>query len=151
MVLIGITSMSIEPYPEDPVGESLIGLSIAERRQKGAIMAFADPQSVTVATVAKSMPRISGPGSFATADGLYSLSISHTSNDRYRHSVQLKFSDVVANPLVPAQNLPSYITTGITINHPKTGLDRATAINIANALVAWATPANITKLVGAES
>lgn len=114
-------------------------------------MAFADPQSVTVATVAKSLPRIDGPGAFQTADGLYALNISHSSNDRYRHSVQLKFSDVVANPLVPAQNLPSYISVGVTINHPKTGLDRATAINVANALIAWATPANVTKLVGAES
>lgn len=113
-------------------------------------MAFADPQSVTVSTVAKSMPRIDGEGQFATSDGLYALSITHSSNSRYRHSVQLKYSDIVANPLVPTQNLASYLTAGITINHPITGLDRATAIAVANALVAWATPANITKLVGSE-
>lgn len=114
-------------------------------------MAFADPQSITVSTVAKSMPRIDGEGSFATADGIYALNISHSANSRYRHSVQVKYSDIVANPLVPSQNLPSYLTVGLTINHPITGLDRASAIAVANALVAWATPANITKLVGAEA
>lgn len=117
-------------------------------------MAYADPQSVTVAGSAKSLPRVGSDssldGKFQSADGKYILSVKHTNGSRNRHVVQLKLDDTVANPLVPDQNVVVSTWTHIVIDAPRNGLSSTQITDISNALQVWATPANLTKLVGGE-
>lgn len=117
-------------------------------------MAYADPQSVTVAGAAKSMPRVGADtsleGKFMTSDGKYSLGIKHQNGSRNRHVVQLKYDDTVSNPLVPDQNVVVSTWTHIVVDAPRNGLSSTQITDLSNAIIAWATAANITKLVGGE-
>ncbi len=117
-------------------------------------MAYSDPQSVTVAAVAKSLPRTGfglTRGEFASSDRKYQLIISHETSNRYRHLAQLRLDDVVDNPLVDGQKVAASAWAHIVVDMPKNGLTAAAVADIANALVAWATPANITKLIAGEN
>jgi hypothetical protein len=54
-------------------------------------MAFADPQSITVDSVAQSMPRISsgvGTGAFQSNDGTWKLSVSNQTGKRVRSLIR---------------------------------------------------------------
>ncbi len=112
-------------------------------------MALADPQSVTVNAVAKSLAR-TDQGVYRTADRKYQLTIDNQVGSRYRTLAKLQFDDTVANPLVPAQNIPVSTSVHIVIDSPKNGSDSTTTGYIANALVAWLTPANVAKLITGE-
>lgn len=117
-------------------------------------MALADPQSITYATVATSLPRTGqsmAEGKFADVDRKFQLQVTHTNSSRFRHSVQLRLDDVVSNPLVPDQNVATFATVGLTINAPRNGLSNTQVTDLAKALVAWATAANLLKLVTGES
>lgn len=117
-------------------------------------MAFADPQSVTVNAVAKSLPRTGSSlneGSFVASDREYSLTIKHSYGSRMRHLAQLKRDAIVSNPLVPDQNYAVTSHAHIVIDAPRNGLSATEIGYIANAIVAWATPANIAKLVSGEN
>lgn len=116
---------------------------------------FADPQSVTVNTVAKSMPRTGSSdssGAFSTSDGAYTMTIKHSSTkQRVNHNVQLRYDAILASVYFPDQNVPVSGSASISINAPIAGLDAPTLGYIANAIIAWATPTNIAKLIGQES
>ncbi len=112
-------------------------------------MALADPQSVTVNAIAKSLPRTT-EGVYRTADRKYQLTISNSVGSRYRTLAKLQFDDTVANPLVPAQNMPVSTSVHIVIDAPKQGSDTTITGYVANALVAWLTPANVAKLITGE-
>lgn len=116
-------------------------------------MGFSDPQSVDVNGAAVSL---AGSGSsmqqsqFTSSDRKYRLFVSHESKNRYRHLAQLKLDDIVENPLVDGQKLAQSTWAHLVIDMPKNGITAETATDIANALVAWATPANVAKLVAGE-
>lgn len=117
-------------------------------------MALSDPQTVTVATVAKPLARTGSgmmEGQFTAADGKFTLNVTHSANSRFKHSVQLRMDDLVANPLVPSQNIATFATVGLTINAPKNGLSNTQVIDLANALQVWLTPTIIGKLVTGEA
>lgn len=117
-------------------------------------MAFADPQSLTIDAVATNFPRTGfGPlsGKFTTADGENSLEISHQLGTRLRHLVRFTNSQIVANPLVPDQNLPVAMSAHLVIDMPRNGYDAATVADLAAALTTWATEANILKVIAGES
>lgn len=117
-------------------------------------MALADPQTVTINAVATPLARVGqgmSEGQFKDASGEYSFTVSHSANSRYRHSVQLRWDDIVSNPLVPSQNMAVFASAGFTINAPKNGLSNTEVGYIANALSAWLTPANVAKLITGES
>jgi hypothetical protein len=117
-------------------------------------MALADPQSVTYATVATDLPRIGQglmEGKFRSADSEFNLTVTHTANSRYRHSVQLRMDDITSNPLIPDQNIATFATVGLTINAPKNGYTNAQVVDLANALVDWLTPTIVAQLVTGES
>jgi hypothetical protein len=117
-------------------------------------MGFADPQSVTVAGSAKSLPRVGAPassdGAFKSADGKFTLTIKHSEGPRNRHVVQLRYDDLTANPLVPSQNSAVSTWTHIVVDAPRNGLTADQVTDISDAIIAWATPANLNKLVGFE-
>ncbi len=117
-------------------------------------MALADPQSVTINAIATSLPRSGlslAEGRFTDATGQVTLTVSHQSSKRKRHTVKLQKSAIVADPLVPSVNQNVSYSAHIVVDMPLNGVDAATVAYIANALVAWATPTNVGKLLGGES
>lgn len=117
-------------------------------------MAFADPQSLTVDATPVSLPRVGsslGAGAFRSSDQKYQLEVRHQSGTQERHNVKLSFADVVGNPLVPAQNLVVGTTVNLTVTHPRNGMTAESVKDIAVALAAWASEANLVKLIGGEN
>jgi hypothetical protein len=117
-------------------------------------MAFADPQSVTVDGTAIDLPRTGQSlqeGTFRSADREYELSIKHSDGSRYRHLAQLKDNAVVANPLVPDQNVAISMHAHLVIDAPRNGFSATEIAALATAIVDWATPTNIAALVAGEN
>jgi len=117
-------------------------------------VALADPQSVTINGVATSLARTGlslDEGKFTSADGQVILTGTHQASKRVRHTVKLQKSAIVADPLVPSTNQNVSYSAHIVIDIPKNGVSNTEALYIANALVAWATSANLTKVIAGES
>lgn len=117
-------------------------------------MALADPQSVTISGTATPMPRTGlslQEGSFTDASGQVVMTVMHSSNRRVRNTVKLTKSAIVSDPLVPTQNQNVSYSAHIVVDHPKNGVSIADAGALASALVGWATPANLLKVLGGES
>lgn len=116
-------------------------------------MALSDPQSVTVNTVAKSMPRIQteqGKSIYQKDDQTFRLTVSHqTSGTRVRHMVRLDEKKVAADPLTAVN---SYQTTGVylVIDEPAYGFTDTEINYDVQALVAWLTQANVLKVLALE-
>jgi len=118
---------------------------------------FADPQSVTYATVAKPLPAV-GRGSDSSSYKLndsgtvYALLLSHQFKPRRTRAVaRLQRDAFASDPIVPTQNLLASMTATLTVDFPTTGLTAADAQNLANCLIAWATSANVLKLLNGET
>lgn len=117
-------------------------------------MAFADPQSITIDGDAVSLPRTgfsANSGRFTAASGDESLEISHQSGSRFRHMVRLTDARTVGNPLVPDQNIAVNMSAHLVIDMPRNGYTVAEIADLAAALTAWATKANLQKVVSGES
>lgn len=117
-------------------------------------MALADPQSVTVSGVAVPLPRTGlalDQGSFTDASRETNLSVQHSNNRRVRHTVKLQKSKIVADALVSNVNVPVSYSAHIVLDLPRQGVTANDAVALANALVAWCTSANLTKVAGGES
>lgn len=117
---------------------------------------FADPQSVTYATVAKSLPAIGRTDlqseyKLNDAGVVYDLTLSHQFKARNRVVARLRRDSFVADPVTPTQNLLASATVSFTIDFPNVGLAPADAQSLAKALVGWLTDANILKLVNGET
>jgi len=113
---------------------------------------FSDPQSVTYATVAKSLAKID-IGEYRLNDSgvVYDLVINHQFKNRSRFVVRLRRDAFASDPLVPTQNVLASMTATFTLDVPTTGLAPADFQNLGNALVGWLTSANILKLVNGET
>jgi hypothetical protein len=116
---------------------------------------FADPQSVTYATVAKSLPRIgndSTTSEYKLNDSgvVYDLSLSHQFKARNRVVARLRRDAFASDPLVPAQNILASMSATLTIDFPTAGLTATDAQNLGNALVGWLSSANILSLVNGQ-
>lgn len=115
---------------------------------------FADPQSVTVNSVAKSCPRIlqgDMNSTYREANGEFTLRISHQeSKNRVRHMVRLDQKKIAADPLTAVN---AYQTAGIyfVCDEPVTGFSDTELEYLRAALVAWLTAGNFAKVVAAES
>lgn len=120
-------------------------------------MSYSDPQTVTVATVAQTLPRVgagTNSGAFASADGLYRLEVSHAYGKRTRRSVRLTKSKVSADVLIPSQNVRSSMSVYMVIDTPVNGFTNAEIKDVTDALVAYLTSGSgvkVTQLVGGES
>jgi hypothetical protein len=118
---------------------------------------FSDPQTVTYATVAKSLPAI-GRGEtqseykFVDAGGVtFDLILGHQFKARTRVFARLRRDSSVVDPLVPANSIPASMTATLTIDFPNAGLTPTDAQGLAKALVAWASDANLLKLASGET
>jgi len=120
-------------------------------------MALADPQTVTINAVAKTLPRtgyLPNAGVFTIDDGTIRLTVSDTYGaKRTRRSARLDFSKIAADPLISAQNIKYSMSAYLVVDVPVTGFTVAEAKQIVDGLTLWltaSTGANTTKLLGGE-
>ncbi len=116
---------------------------------------FAEPQSVTVNAVAKSLPRVSfgdRKGTFSTSIGDIGLTISHDLKSRNRRNVRLDFAKTAADPLLDGVSRQYTMSAYVVVDHPKVGFDNTEVKNNLKALVDYlAIAGNLDKIVGGES
>lgn len=116
---------------------------------------FSDPQSVTIATVAKSLPRVTAPvggGRFANSDRSIELVLSHTSGRRKQDKTRLNKSKIVTDPLASDRNLPVSMSVYAVADYPLVGFTVAEVVAELIALADWLkVPGNADRLVGGEA
>jgi len=117
---------------------------------------LADPQSVTYATVAKSLVAVSRGDDSSVyklndSGTLYELTINHTFGKRNRVYAKLRRDVYAADPIVPTQNILAGATVSMTIDYPLTGLTATDAQNLAKALRDWAVDATLLKIINGET
>jgi len=120
-------------------------------------MAFADPQTVTINSVANTLPRTGFPvngGLFTKDDGNVKLSVAHTSGaKRTRRTARLDFRKIAADPLVSAQNILYSMSAYLVVDVPVTGFTVVEQKQIVDALTLYLTAtsgARVTQLLGGE-
>jgi hypothetical protein len=117
---------------------------------------FADPTSITYATVAKNLAAI-GRGETKSvyqlndAGVVYNLELSHGFAKRNRVVARLTRTSSVSDPLVPTNNIVASMTATLTLDFPPFGLTAVDAQNLGNALTGLMTSANILKLANGET
>lgn len=117
---------------------------------------FSDPQSITYAAVAKSLPAISRGDSQSVyqlndSGTVYTLSLSHQFKTRNRCVARLQRDAYVADAVVPAQNVRASMTATVTLDYPTAGYTLSDVQAIGKCLVALLTDATILKLAGGET
>lgn len=117
---------------------------------------FADPQTVTYATVGKDLAAIGRSetqSEYKLNDGgtVYHLQLSHQFKARNRVVARLRRDAYAADPLVPANNLLASATVTFTMDFPNVGYTPAAIQDLGEALVDWLTDANILKLINGET
>lgn len=120
-------------------------------------MSFADPQSLTFDGSAVSFPRTGsgdGKGNFASADGAYKLSVSNQYGTRTRRVIRVDHSKVVANDLIPDQNVKVGMSAYLVVDVPVNGYTVAQEKIIVDGLIDFldaSTGAKVTQLLGGEA
>jgi len=120
-------------------------------------MAFADPQSVTISTVAQSLPRVSSgqnKGVFQKDDTTVKLSVSHQYGRRTRRQIRIDFSKIAADVFTPTVNIRQSMSVYLQVDVPTTGFTIAEQKAIVDALTAYLTAssgARATQLLGGEN
>jgi len=115
---------------------------------------FSDPQSVTVNSVAQSMPKISSKDTssvYSKSDGSFKLTMSHTlSRDRVRSMARIDQRAVVSDPLTSVNDYET-LSFYCVIDRPNYGFTTAQIEQLVTGFQAWLTTGNVDKLVGLES
>lgn len=116
-------------------------------------MAFTDPQTITVNTVAKTLNRVKSDGlrsEYVTDDEEFRFTISHQeSKTRTRRMVRVDHRVVAADPLT---SVNEYKSTGIylVIDEPEYGFTDAEIDYDVQALNTWLSTANVTKVLSGQ-
>lgn len=119
-------------------------------------MAFADPQSVTINSVAQTLPRISSgvnSGTFRKDDATVTLSVNHTYGKRNRRQIRLDHKKVGPD-VFTSDNTEYSMSAYLVIDAPSTGYTVAEQKQIVDALTAYltaSTGARVTQLLGGEN
>lgn len=120
-------------------------------------MAFADPQTVTINSVAQTLPRTGSginSGTFSKDDGTVKLLVSHQYGGRTRRTIRLDHSKYAADPLVSSTNVLRSMSVYIVVDQPVQGYTNTEAKQIVDALTAYLTAssgAKVTQLLGGEN
>jgi hypothetical protein len=116
---------------------------------------FSDPQTVTVDSVAQTLPAISREKSksvYKEDVGEYSLEISHQeTGKRIRSVVRLNRVKVTSDPFIPAQNVQVSHSAYLVIDRPVAGFSASELDLDVAGLVAWLSSTNVLKVLGGES
>jgi hypothetical protein len=117
-------------------------------------MALADPQSITVAGVGKSMPRVETSGlssKYAMADDTYKLFVSHqVSKNKIRSVARFVFRAIVADPLTAANDYEESVVQ-VIFERPEVGFSATQVKDQTAGLFTWLNAAMVDKLYGRES
>ncbi|DAD49916.1 TPA_asm: coat protein [ssRNA phage ESO000] len=115
---------------------------------------FADPQSVTVNAVAKSMPRIETKGNSSTYikdDQTFKLTISHQqSGKRIRSMVRIDQRAIVPDPLTSVNDYET-LSFYFVIDRPEVGFSSTEVNYLCQGLVTWLDSTAVGKLFGLQS
>jgi len=121
-------------------------------------MAFADPQSVTIATVAQSLPRTSAEpnkGIYKKDDGTVQLTVSHAYGKRTRRVIRLDHAKIAADPLQASTNVRLTASVYLVADTPPGyGYSVAEVKSIVDALTGYLTAssgARATQFLGGEN
>lgn len=113
-------------------------------------MALADPQTITVNTVDKTLNRIKSDGfrsEYATADEEFKFIVSHQeSKGRTRRMVRIDQRVVATDPLTSVNEYKS-LGVYIVIDEPEYGFDDTNIDYVVQALAAWLSAANVAKIL----
>jgi len=119
---------------------------------------YADPQSVTISSVAISLPRTSqgvNGAEYTAADGLVKLTAQSTYGRRTRRVLRLDHSKISADVFVPAQNVKQSMSVYTVFDLPyAAGYTNAEALAVYagyKAMIAASSDLLVTKLLGGES
>lgn len=114
---------------------------------------FADPQTITIATVAKTFARTSvaeRSAVYTTADGEWELTISHQpGKKRVRRMVKLARRMIAADPLT-AVNSYQKCEVWLVVNEPEVGFVDATILEQIAGLLAFLSAGNQGKVLASE-
>lgn len=118
-------------------------------------MALADPQSVTVAGVAATLPRTSTlPDSavYKKADNTLSFKVQHNYAKRVRRSMRIDFNAINTNPY----DIKEFVSGSVilTVDVPTNGFSNDVIKDNVLALTKWVndgSAANLLKVLGGES
>lgn len=118
-------------------------------------MSFADPQSVSIASVAVPLPRTSSgtnTGQFTSADGNVRMTVSSSYGKRNRRTLRLERAKIAADPITGVNRritCSSYIVVDSDVS------DSVAAVKeVADALIAYlaaSSGARVTQLLGGEN
>lgn len=122
---------------------------------------FAEPQTVTVSTVAQNLARVGitdREGKFAKDDGSYTLRIGQTkqstkAGQRNRRLIRLDNRKVAADPMAADHNLEYAMGVYLVADVPAVGYTVAEAKAIIDGFLAYLTASSgaaVTKLLGGE-
>lgn len=120
-------------------------------------MAFADPQTITINSVAQTLPRVSvdtNASFYAKDDGTVKLTASHQYGKRKRSLLRVDFSKTAADPLGPSVNQVYSMSVQLVVDRPLVGFTVAEQKQITDAVAAWlqaSSGANSTKFLGGEN
>lgn len=118
---------------------------------------FTDPQTVTIDSVAVSLPRTNVGNHSATYtkdDETLTFSVNHqpTKNGRVRRQVRLDVSKIAADPFVAGQNRQVSSTMYIVVDEPAdSSFSNAELLSNVKGLIGWCSDANVTKVLAGES
>jgi hypothetical protein len=112
-----------------------------------------DPQVITVATIAKSMPRISD-GIYQLADLTFGLDITHRSVTRDKkkrvvHTVKFSQRKIVADPLTAANDYET-LTESVQIDRPEVGFSSTEVSDMWTGFKTWFDTTMMGKIYGRE-
>lgn len=116
---------------------------------------FSEPISITVNTVAQSMPRTSNTGQKSTyekADSTFNLTIEHitTKSNRIRSVARFEQRAIVPDPLTAVNDWEN-MALSLIIDRPLIGFTAAQQDQLLTGFRAWLATATSDKLYGRES
>jgi hypothetical protein len=120
-------------------------------------MAFADPQSVTINAIAKTLARTGSSldsGVFTKDDGEVKLTVSHSYNKRNRRTLRIDHQKLAADVMDSSLNVPYSMSVYIVVDTPKAGYTVAEQKQVVDGLTAYLTAssgARVTQLLGGEA
>lgn len=121
-------------------------------------MALADPQVLTIATVAQSLPNVSRDGTssvYSKDDGTVTLKVTHSNGKiRKRHQSRMDHNKIAADPLLAGVNRQASMSGIYTLDVPNVGYSVTEIRDNVKAHLAWFTTASdaaLIKWIGGES
>jgi hypothetical protein len=118
---------------------------------------FADPQSITYNSVAKSLPAISRGDTQSeyrlaeTGGVVYDFTLIRQFKNRNRVVARLRKDAVAADPLRAGFNVQASATGTFTIDFPNVGFLTTEVQDLGRALRDWLSDANILKMLNGET